>query len=161
RVFVRMEPRDDARAIGIIRWGRQFEVSEHRDVEGVTWHRMKQVGWVKDADVQTRTNAPATLGFSPRPPDLEAPMPYPIARVVAKEGVDVYRRPPRRGEAPARAVARKLQAGYFFTVDKWVNIYDRQLYRGTRYWFIPREGTTTVREPSFEGIEVDAQTTLP
>src|SRR5690606_27412267 len=46
-------------------------------------------------------------------------------------------------------------------VDKWVNIYDRQLYRGTRYWFIPREGTTTVREPSFEGVEIDDATPMP
>jgi hypothetical protein len=92
---------------------------------------------------------------------MDSPMPYPIARVVAHDGVPVYRRPPRRGEDPQRAFLRTLQEGYFFTVDKWVNIYDRQLYRSTRYWFIPREGTTTVREPDFEGIEVTSATRFP
>jgi hypothetical protein len=161
RVFVRVEPSDEARAIGLLRWGRQFEISDHREVSGVLWHRMKQVGWLKDADVRTRESGPATLGFAPRAPAMDSPMPYPIARVAARDGVPVYRRPPRRGEDPQRALLRTLQEGYFFTVDKWVNIYDRQLYRTTRYWFIPREGTTTVREPDFEGVEVTEATRFP
>ncbi len=161
RVFVRVEPAADARAIGILRTGAAFEISERRDVDGVVWQRVKQRGWVLDSEVRTRESGPATLGFVPRPPDLASPMPYPIARVVAREGIPVYRRPPRRGEDPQRAFLRNLQEGYFFTVDKWVNIYDRQMYRGTRYWFIPREGTTTVREPDFEGVEVTSATRFP
>lgn len=161
RVFVRVEPADDARAIGILRTGTQFEISERREIGGVVWHRMKQRGWVRDSEVRTRKSGPASLAFSPRAPDLASAMPYPIARVVARDGVPVYRRPPRRGEDPQRAFLRKLQEGYFFTVDKWVNIYDRQLYRGTRYWFIPRDGTTTVREPAFEGVAVNASTRFP
>jgi hypothetical protein len=54
-----------------------------------------------------------------------------------------------------------LKVGYFFTVDQWVNIYDREMHRTTRYWFIPRAGTTMVTGPTFEGIEVDAETELP
>ena len=88
-------------------------------------------------------------------------MPYRVARVVSEQGVPVYRRPPRRGEDPERVRMRNLEEGYFFTIDKYVNIYDRRMYRGTRYWFIPRDGTTPVRPPDFEGIEVNADTALP
>ena len=137
---MRVDPADDARAVGILRTGAQFEISERRDVGGVVWQRMKQRGWLRDSEVRTRESGPASLAFAPRPPDLSSAMPYPIARVVASDGIPVYRRPPRRGEDPQRAFLRNLQEGYFFTVDKWVNIYDRQMYRGTRYWFIPREG---------------------
>ncbi|MBC7171365.1 MAG: hypothetical protein H5U40_03000, partial [Polyangiaceae bacterium] len=34
RVFVRLEPAETARALGIVRIGRQFEISERREVEG-------------------------------------------------------------------------------------------------------------------------------
>ena len=161
RVFVRFEPREDSRAIGIIRNGARFEISETREVGSQTWHRYKDVGWLLAGDVSTRTAAPPTRGFIPVAPRLENAMPYRIARVRAEEGVPVYRRPPRRGEDPERVRMRNLEQGYFFTIDKYVNIYDRRMYRGTRYWFIPREGTTPVRAPEFEGIEVTEETQIP
>ena len=161
RVFVRFEPREDARAIGIIRHGARFEISETREAGSLTWHRYKDVGWLRAQDVSTRQSGPPTRGFVPVAPRLDNPMPYRVARVRSKQGVPVYRRPPRRGEDPERVRMRNLEEGYFFTIDKFVNIYDRRLYRGTRYWFIPREGTTPVRPPAFEGIEITEQTPLP
>lgn len=161
RVFVRHDPADDSRAVGVLRWGQRFEVSETREVDGATWHRMRGVGWIKGGDeVNIRTAGPAGLGFIPVAPRMDHPLPYRYTLVTADE-VPVYRRPPRRGEDPERARIRNLQKGYYFTIDKFVNIYDRQMYRTTRYWFIPRDGTTPVVGPEFEGIEVDAQTELP
>ncbi len=161
RVFVRFEPREDARAIGLIRHGARFEVSETREIENTSWHRYKEVGWVRAQDVSIRRSGPPTRGFVPVAPRLDNSMPYRVARVRSKQGVPVYRRPPRRGEDPERVRMRNLEEGYFFTIDKFVNIYDRRLYRGTRYWFIPRDGTTPVRPPDFEGVEITAETPVP
>lgn len=161
RVWVRYDPREDARAVGLLRWGQRFSISERREVESETWYRMSGVGWIRDdGNINVRTNGPAGLAFIPKPPKNQG-MPYRYVRVTAGDGVPVYRRPPRRGERPERVRTRDLQEGYIFTVDKWVNIYDRKLYRTTRYWFVPREGTTPVRGTEFEGFEVSQDGDLP
>ena len=158
---VREEPASDGRPIGVLRWGARFEVSDSRGSGESSWVRMKGVGWIKGTDVITRRKGPPKLGFVPVPPELGEAMPYRYARVTEKKGVPVYRRPPRRGEDPQRVFLRSFKEGYFFTVDRWVNIYDRQMYRTTRYWFVPRAGTTTVSGPTFEGVEVTEETELP
>jgi hypothetical protein len=161
RVFVRVEPRDDARAVGILVWGAHFEISQRQDVGDRTWYRMRGVGWVTGDEVQARFDGEeASLAFEPVQPRLDNPMPYRVARVTA-ESVPVYRRPPRQNEDPERVKLRELREGYFFTVDKWVNIYGRPMYRTTRYWFVPRDGTVSVSQPDFEGVEVDDDTELP
>ena len=153
-------PDESSRKIGILRWGATFDVSDRQTKGDTQWVRMKGVGWIEDDDVITRTKGPPKLGFVPVAPELDEDLPFRYARVVAKE-LPVYRRPPKRGADPTKFILRNLREGYFFTVDRWVNIYDRQMYRTTRYWFIPREGTETVSGPLFHGIEVDDQTELP
>ncbi len=160
-VDVYREPAPTSRVMGLIRKGARFELVEQRQVGDETWWRVQQAGWVRGRMIRTRAEGEPTLGFIPFQPRRDNPMPYNMARVVARDGVPVYRRPPPRGEDPAQFVDRRLREGYFFTVDKWVNIYDRQLHRGIRYWFVPREGTDMVTPPEFEGIEVDASTSLP
>jgi hypothetical protein len=158
-VFV--APDLNSRLIGHIRKGGRFDLVEQRQVEGVLWWRIQQTGWVRDAMVRTRVDGEPTLPFIPFQPRRDNPMPYIMGRVVTDEGVPVYRRPPPRGEEPDQFIDRRLRTGYFFTIDKAINIYDRQLYRGIKYWFIPREGTTPVTPPTFEGIEVTANVHLP
>lgn len=153
-------PDSKARKIGILRWGATFEVSDRQGRGDESWVRMKGVGWIEDEDVITRRKGPPKLGFVPVAPELDEDLPFRYARVTAKE-LPVYRRPPKRGADPTRFILRHLREGYFFTIDRWVNIYDRQMYRTTRYWFVPREGTETVSGPLFEGIEVSDETTLP
>lgn len=150
-----------SRIAGLVRWGARFEVVETRTVGDKTFHRIEGAGWVLGSGVRVRTEGEPTLGFIPSQPRMDSPMPYSIARVTARDGVPVYRRPPRRGEDPEVVRMRNFREGYFFTVDKWVNIYDRQLHRGIRYWFVPREGTTPVVAPEFEGIPVTDRTELP
>lgn len=160
-VDVFVEPSLSSRVMGLVRRGARFDLVEQRQVGTETFWRIQQAGWVRGSMIRTRTDGQPTLGFIPFQPRLDNPMPYNMARVVARDGVPVYRRPPPRGENPDQFVDRRLREGYFFTVDKWVNIYDRQLHRGIRYWFIPREGTDMVTPPEFEGIEVTASTQLP
>lgn len=150
-----------SRVMGLLRKGGRFDLVERREANGEVWWRVQQAGWVRNPMIRTREDGEPTLGFIPFQPRLDNPMPYNMARVVSREGVPVYRRPPPRGSDPAQFVDRELREGYFFTVDKWVNIYDRQLHRGIKYWFIPRAGTDMVTPPSFSGVEVDASTTLP
>lgn len=159
--YIRRLPGVSADALGILRWGARFEISQTLRERGQTWHRMKNTGWIRDEDVITRRRAPPRLGFVPIAPALDQPLPYRYTRVTAAEGVPVYPRPPRRGEDPRPLVSRSLRQDYFFTVDKWVNIYDRQMYRTTRYWFVQREGTTPVVAPTFEGIEITDETQFP
>ncbi|MFO0694472.1 MAG: L,D-transpeptidase [Polyangiales bacterium] len=158
---VHVEPNAESRVRGILRWGARFALSDRRDVNGETWWRVRAAGWVKGTDVRTKTDGEPQLGFIPFQPKLDRPMPYNIARVIARDGVPVYRRPPPRGEPADRYVMRTLREGYFFTLDKAVNIYDRQLYRGITYWFIPREGTTPVVAPDFEGVPVTREMRFP
>ncbi len=160
RTFVRVEPDANARAIGLIRTGARFEATARREVAGKTWWKLRGSGWVIDDEVRVRDEEP-TLSFTPRLPNRESGMPYPIGRVVASEGVPVFRRPPRQGQDTGPLTLRTLQEGYFFTVNRIINIYQQELYQGTRYWWIPRTGTTTVRGPDFRGIEVDENTVIP
>jgi hypothetical protein len=158
---VYLTPSLESRVTGLVRQGARFEVVESRDVGTLRFHRLKNAGWVLGTGVRVRTDGEPTIGFIPSQPRLDQPMPYSIARVTARDGVPVYRRPPRRGEDPTVVRMRDFREGYFFTVDKWVNIYDRQLHRGIRYWFVPREGTTPVVAPDFEGIPVTDRMTIP
>jgi hypothetical protein len=153
-------PSKEGRKLGILRWGAPIDITDETGEGEGAWVRMKGVGWLQASDVQTRRKGPPKMGFVPIAPVLDQPLPFRYARVTAKE-VPVYRRPPKRGEDPQRAYMRDLRDGYFFTVDKFVNIYDREMYRTTRYWFVPREGTTVVSGPTFEGVEVDEATKLP
>lgn len=149
-----------SRKIGILRWGAHFEVSDTQGSGDDGWVKMRSVGWLKSTDVLTRRRGQPKMGFVPVAPKLGDPLPFRYARVIAEE-VPVYRRPPRRGEDPQRAFLRNFREGYFFTLDKFVNIYDRRMYRTTGYWFVPREGTTVVSGPLFHGVEVDEETTIP
>lgn len=148
-----------SRKVGVLRWGATFEVGDGAGGSD-GWVRMKGVGWLKSDDVITRRKGPPVLKFIPVAPNLEEPLPFRYARVTADE-LPVYRRPPKRGEDPQRAFMRNLKMNYFFTIDQWVNIYDREMYRTTRYWFIPREGTETVSLTPFSGVEVTPETELP
>ncbi|MEZ4324228.1 MAG: L,D-transpeptidase [Polyangiales bacterium] len=160
RSFVRVEPNTGARAIGLLRTGARFDPTQRREVDGKIWWKLRGSGWVIDDEVRVRDEEP-TISFIPRQPDRSSGMPYPIGRVVTSDGVPVFRRPPRQGQDTGPLVVRRLQEGYFFTVDRIINIYQQELYRGTRYWWIPRAGTTTVRAPDFHGIEVDENTAIP
>ncbi len=155
------EPDLASRVVGLVRLGARFDIVETRVVGERTFHRIENAGWVFGTGVRTKTDGEPQIGFIPSQPRLDSPMPYSIARVTARDGVPVYRRPPRRDEDPQRVFMRTFREGYFFTVDKWVNIYDRQLHRGIRYWFVPREGTTPVVAPEFEGIEVTERMQMP
>lgn len=161
-VDVFVEPNVRSRVMGRIRRGALFDVVEQRELEGTTWYRVQRAGWVRGQMIRFRSEGEPSIGrFRPFQPRLDDPMPYNMARVVARDGVPVYRTPPKRGQDPEPLIDRRLREGYFFTVDRWINIYDRQLHRGIRYWWIPREGTDMVTPPSFEGVEVTAQTRLP
>ena len=166
RSWVRMEPDEGSRAIGVLRTGARFEATDRRDVNGQPWWKVRGTGWVSDAEVRVRDTEP-TLNFIPRQPDLESGMPYPVGRVITSDGVDVYNTPIKAGRTPENFRVRRLQEGYFFTVDKTINMRDNgryaitRYYRGPRYWWIPREGTTTVATPNFRGIEVTEETQIP
>ncbi len=160
RTFVRVEPDVNSRAIGALRTGGRFEAAVRREIDGKIWWKLRGSGWVIDDEVRVRDEEP-TLGFIPRQPDRSSGMPYPIGRVITSDGVPVWRRPPRPNQDPNTLIVRTLQEGYFFTVDKIINIYGNRVYRGTRYWWIPRDGTTTVRAPDFHGVEVNDDTAVP
>ena len=157
RVFVRQAPDNKSPALGSLRHGTRFDVVESQD----DFHRMRDSGWVSATDVRTGTKMPPKAGFLPVPPKRDSPMPYRVGRVTAKKGVSIYRRPPKTKDDEDKFRIRQLQPGYFFTVDKVSNIYGRELYRGTRYWFIPRAGTTTIVAPPFSGFEVTSETEFP
>lgn len=150
-----------SRLIGRVRKGGRFDLVETREVGGEAWWRIQQTGWIRAAMIRTRTEGEPTLSFIPFQPRLDNPMPYIMGRVVTRDGVPVYRRPPPRDTDPDQFIDRRLREGYFFTIDKAINIYDRQLYRGIKYWFIPRDGTTPITPPTFEGIAVTSRLTLP
>lgn len=158
------EPDSSSHKIGILRWGTRFEVSDTQGSDDDQWVRMKEVGWIEGEDVITRTEGEPKMGFVPVEPDMDEGMPFRYARVTAKE-VPVYNGPPREGADPQRWFKRNLLEDYFFTIDKFVNMKKgyspRRMYRTTRYTFIPRDGTTVVSGPQFEGIEVDDDVELP
>jgi len=158
---IRSAPERGARPIGILRWGAPFEVSRTIGEGDGRWLRYKNVGWVESRGLVLRRREPPKLAFVPVAPDLESILPYRYARVTAKEGAPVYSRPPKRGQDPKRVLFRRYEEGYFFTVDRWINIYDRRLHRTTDYRFIPREGTATAVAPPFAGIEVSEDRVLP
>jgi hypothetical protein len=155
------EPDPESRVFGLVRKGARFDLVEQRTVGDQLWWRIRDAGWISDRYVRASAEGEPTTRFIPFQPRMNNPMPYNIARVIARDGVPVYRRPPPRGDDPERYVERQLREGYFFTVDRWVNIYDRQLHRGIRYWFVPREGTTMVTPPDFEGVALSEQVQLP
>lgn len=155
------EPKLDARLIGRVRKGAHFDLVEQRDVAGETWWRIQQAGWIRGTMIRTGVESAPVPRFNPAQPRLENPMPYIMGLVTTHDGVPVYRQPPPRGSEPERFVDRRLREGYFFTIDRAINIYDRQLYRGIKYWWIPREGTTPVTPPTFEGIAVTASVRIP
>ena len=165
RVFVRDAPDPKSKAIGSLRHGARFDMVEETQSEdpenAMAWYRLRNSGWVASGNVRVGKKAPPKMDFIPVAPNIEDGMPYRVGRVVAEDGVDVFRRPPKAGTDEKEFVLRRLQKGYFFTIDKTVSIYKRRLHRGTRYWFIPREGTTPVRGSKFEGIPVDKTTTFP
>ena len=160
RTFVRVEPAVSARAIGLLRTGARFEPTVRREVDGKIWWKLRASGWVIDDEVRVRDEEP-TIRFTPRQPDRTSGMPYPVGRVVTSSGVPVFRTPPRQGQDTRALTLRTLQEGYFFTVNRIINIYQQEFYQGTRYWWIPRAGTTTVRAPDFHGIEVGEDTAVP
>lgn len=163
--FIYARPDRESRKIGMLRWGARFDISETRGEGDDGWYRMKGVGWVESKLVKTRRRGPPKIGFVPVEPDPDEPLPYRYVRVTAEEGVPVYRRPPKKGQDPERFVIRNLKQGYYFTLDKFVNMRDnyaiKRLHRSTRYWFVPREGTDVVSGTTFHGVEVSEDTELP
>src|SRR5512145_1942645 len=91
-VFV--EPNVSSRVMGLVRRGARFDLVEQRQVGTEVFWRIQQAGWVRAAMIRTRADGEPTLGFIPFQPRLDNPMPYNMARVVARDGVPVYRRPP-------------------------------------------------------------------
>jgi hypothetical protein len=158
-------PDRESRKVGVLRWGAVFEVSDRRGEGDESWVRMKGVGWVESKLVKTNSRGEPKLGFVPVAPDLKSALPYRYVRVTAEDGVPVYRRPPRKSQDPEKLVLRRLKAGYYFTLDKYVNMREgyhfKEMYRSTRYWFVPREGTDVVSPAPFGGIEVTDDTELP
>ncbi len=158
-------PDRESRKIGMLRWGARFEVSDRRGEGDEGWVRMKGIGWVESKLVKTRRKGPPKIGFVPVSPDLKSVLPYRYVRVVAEDGVAVYRRPPKKSQNLDNLRLRFLKAGYYFSIDKFTNMKARyqfkEMYRSTRYWWVPREGTDVVSPNPFKGVEVDDETELP
>ena len=159
------EPDRDSRKVGVLRWGARFEVTDRRGEGDSGWVRMKGVGWVESKLVKTRSKGPPKIGFVPVAPDVKSVLPYRYVRVVAEKGVTVYRRPPKKSQNPDNFRVRSLKAGYYFSIDKFTNMKAsylfKEMYRSTRYWWVPRDGTDVVSPNPFKGVEVDEDTDLP
>ena len=155
--LVNIVPRPAAEQIlGMLRWGARFEVYERAAASGGCrdpWLRIGHAEWLCSTGVATRDSAPPEPGFIPPLPRLDHDLPFRYMRVTADE-LPVYRRPPKVGEDPHRVQERTLKKGYVLIIDKFVNIYQRQLYRTPYYKFVPRDGTHVVSGPDFHGVPI-------
>ncbi|MBI2892188.1 MAG: L,D-transpeptidase [Deltaproteobacteria bacterium] len=161
---VNVAPRPASESLlGMLRWGARFEVYERSGPSGGCrdpWLRIGHEEWLCSTGVTAREGREPQPGFIPPQPRLESDLPYRYMRVTADE-LPVYRRPPRVGEEPSTVQERVLKKGYVLTIDKFVNIYQRELYRTPYYKFVPRDGTHVVTGPAFRGVEVRSMSELP
>lgn len=155
--LVNVVPRPAAeQLLGMLRWGARFEVFERAAAAGGCrdpWLRIGRGEWLCSTGVSTREGNPPEPGFIPPLPRLDADLPFRYMRVTADE-LPVYRRPPRVGEDPDTVRERVLKKGYVLIIDKYVNIYQREMYRTPYYRFVPRDGTHVVAGPDFRGVPI-------
>jgi len=157
--LVNVVPRPAAdQLLGMLRWGARFEVFERAAASGGCrdpWLRIGRGEWLCSTGVTTRENAPPEPGFIPPLPRMESDLPFRYMRVTADE-LPVYRRPPRVGEDADAVKERTLKKGYVLIIDKYVNIYQREMYRTPYYKFVPRDGTHVVNGPAFRGVPIQS-----
>jgi hypothetical protein len=155
--LVNVVPRPAAeQLLGMLRWGARFEVYERAAASGGCrdpWLRIGRGEWMCSTGVNTREEAPPEPGFIPPLPRMDADLPFRYMRVTADE-LPVYRRPPKVGEDADAVRERVLKKGYVLIIDKFVNIYERQMYRTPYYKFVPRDGTHVVSGPDFRGVAI-------
>lgn len=156
--LVNVVPRPAAEELlGMLRWGARFQVYERAAASGGCrdpWLRIGRGEWLCSTGVSTRESPPQP-GFIPPLPRLDADLPFRYMRVTADE-LPVYRRPPRVGEDADAVKERTLKKGYVLIIDKYVNIYERQMYRTPYYRFVPRDGTHVVAGPDFRGVPIQS-----